>query len=342
MTNIKNDTFKRYLLYLLKNNTLRDIILAFISSVFIITNLNSLIAHELFQNLEIVILILSAISPVLTFSKFNNKRNLDTIYSMPMDKKSLVLAHFISGGISMLFVYTVSFIFLLGYIMPKTTSPKMIGYLLAFYLFSVIFGISIYTFFSFIFTRANTTGDGIVFCFFWSFLITVITFAACFLKYIATGEDTVSEIVLLGLVPSVSELTIDLLVALMRNTGSVGAVFSTIPQDAKTMLFIGLPLWLGIGTVCGIALIKTFHKKAAQNAGEISSSIFGYKFIVPAMGFSLITSCYYTSAPIWYALIFISMVVGYIIYRRGVKFKKSDLVFLLLALIFTLISLFKN
>ena len=102
--------------------------------------------------------------------------------------------------------------------------------------------------------------------------------------------------------------------------------------DLERLCFwIGMPFWTIISALCGIAFFRTFPKKAAEKAGDISSSIFGYKFLIPASVLSLMALSY--KNVIITAMLSIFMIVGYIVYRRGIRFRKSDLLIIVIGII---------
>lgn len=89
-------------------------------------------------------------------------------------------------------------------------------------------------------------------------------------------------------------------------------------------------VWGAIGIASAVGYVVAFVKKGAEKAGEISSSLFGYKLLIPIYGYSLLMLfdwLEFDSLDFMVVLIFIAMVIGYIIYRRSFRLKASDLIF---------------
>lgn len=337
MNAVKKDYFKRYLGYLFKTTLLQNIALTVVAVVFLVDNLDYTLTTRNWglHSVSWIIILLSFIMPILTFSDMNNKRKLDTLYSLPISRKELVLAKYLYGAISTSAIYTVVYcIYTVNSFAVRSSHGIRMGAILLFYIISLIYGIVMYTFYTFIFTKANTTADGIIFCLFWSFIVGLILFSAFFLMYTnfdlddANGEFIFSGIVQFPLYCSAS------------------VVFYSFFKDGyglysleKICFLVGYPLWTLISICCGISFIKSFPKKAADKAGNISSEIFGYKFLVPASGFSGMILSH--NAVVLSAIFLILMIIGYIIYRRGVKFHKSDLLFIVMGIVWTVMSALK-
>ncbi len=335
MTVLKNDTFKRYLYYLLRKNLLRDIILAFTSITFLVFKLRS-ISYPRDCGLSVVTwigIIISAIMPMLTFSVFNQKRNLDCIYPLPLDRKKVALAYFISGEISFLCIYTACFIVFLINVAVKFTEYN-IEYILLFYFISAIYFFVVYSFFCFIFTRANTGFDGVVFCLGWTFTISLIIFAFAFLVYVITGKSLITDLFLyIGIIiaPIYSANEIFGNLVFIKTPTNFFSYIATRPE-----FYFSYPFWMIVGGFSLFGLIKTFPKKAAYKAEDISNSIFGYKFLVPITGFTLMYILKGLGTVVVSAILYIGMVIGYAIYRRGFRFKKSDIIILVIGLLLLL------
>lgn len=345
MTKDKNDIFSLYLRYILKKNRLRNIIMVIMGVLYVSITLPSLILpysigaeQDQFRHcgidlLSVILSILCTIVPIFEFSQFNNKRNLDTVYSMPIGRDKISLAHFAGGFIDVIFVYTCIFIYYLSYVLLNSTCFA-VEFIPLFYVISLIFGFIIYSLFTFVFTKANTTFDGVMFCLFWIAAIFLVLFATPFLISEFSGELIESypiEYSFWGVayfpIASITEV-FTTLIEVNRYTSSV----SLFEDDELTVFIIGAACWLIIGILTTYGFLKTNHRKSADKTEEISTSPFGYKTMIPLCSYSLmiilIQELFLTESNIFCVIIYISMIIGYIIYRRGVKFKKSDLIML--------------
>jgi hypothetical protein len=97
-------------------------------------------------------------------------------------------------------------------------------------------------------------------------------------------------------------------------------------------------VWTMIGIAAAVGYFVTFVKRRAEKAGEISNSWFGYKTLIPIYGCSLIFEMRSSSGLNPLSLVsFALMIVGYIVYRRGFRFKKSDIIVMAAGLILAFI-----
>lgn len=361
MTKTKNSVFSLYLKYILKQNKLRNIILIIIGVLYLSVYLPSLLLpyasgadQDEFRYcgldlMTVVMAVLCTIVPILEFSKFNNKRNLDTVYSMPIERRKISLAHFVSGFISIAFIYTCTFIYYFGYVLLYS-SCFAVGYIPLFYVVSLVFGFILYSFFTFIFTSANTTFDGVMFCLFSIAAIFLVLFTPPFLMLLI--NESLSETVELyplefsfyGIayfpIVCISSVFTSLIEA--NRYPSFTALYE---PDELVMIAVGLSCWILIGALTTYGFLKQNHKKPTEKAEDVSTSPFGYKTMIPLCGYSLMIICtnqrLLTSANILCVIIYISMIIGYIIYRRGVKFKKSDLIILGIGLLMVVYGVVK-
>ena len=118
------NTFKDYIRYRLKSSLLRTVVFAVMALILTYNSVSY--SLSLFQSPDdgmyyqgfgyiggemmykgyldlsvsaTVLLIVAAVIAVLEMADFKNKRNLDTIYSLPLSRAELALAHYISGAV---------------------------------------------------------------------------------------------------------------------------------------------------------------------------------------------------------------------------------------------------
>ena len=87
-------------------------------------------------------------------------------------------------------------------------------------------------------------------------------------------------------------------------------------------------VWGVIGIAAAVGYVYRFAKKGAEKAGEISESWFGYRILIPIYGYCLIfltTESFVSVFSVLYWLIFALMIIGYVVYRRSFRLKKSDI-----------------
>jgi hypothetical protein len=97
-------------------------------------------------------------------------------------------------------------------------------------------------------------------------------------------------------------------------------------------------VWAGIYASCAYGYFRSFVRRGAEKAGEISESPVGYKFLIPFYAVCIFLS---GIALLYSVFIFALMFIGYVIYRRGVKLKKSDIFAMIAALSVLLLTLYR-
>lgn len=329
--------FKRYLCYRLENSALRTIVFTVISAILTwITVSESTGRMSVEYNetgiyiLAVVLGALCTLIPILELSAFKNRRNLDTLYFFPINRGKMALVHYISGFIQILFAYTITFVVAYAYLAAQT-SYFALGYMPFYYLLSVLLGFVMYSFFMFVFGQANTVADGVVLCVLWMFVIFIVlqTFRTEVLRPFLNDTEwwkNSSNLSGWGIAYApINNLTVIFQDLIEINKSSFEYYYKNEYAARYISQMYMFFVWGAVGIAAAVGYFVTFIKKGAEKAGEISSSPFGYKLLIPLYGYSLLMM--YDSIDFMTVLIFVAMVIGYIIYRRSFKLKTSDLVF---------------
>jgi hypothetical protein len=95
-----------------------------------------------------------------------------------------------------------------------------------------------------------------------------------------------------------------------------------------------------VGILASLGFFLRFKRKGAHMAGEVSDTIFGYKLLIPLYGYALLLM--YSDLSVMTVLIFALMLIGYFIYRRGFKIRKSDIIFIVCGIIPMILSAILN
>jgi hypothetical protein len=77
-----------------------------------------------------------------------------------------------------------------------------------------------------------------------------------------------------------------------------------------------------LAIACAFGFIWLFKNKRPENIGGISSSPFGYKVLLPVTAIAVI-NCEADDISL-VAIMLVTMIVGYIIYRRSIRLKLLD------------------
>ena len=326
-------TFGRYLVYRLNSSALRTLVFTLLSVLLT----QSVIIDELqyteieytesgIYMLAVILGIFCSIMPILELSGYKNRRNLDTLYFFPIKREKLALAHYLSGFIQVFAIYSVTFFVAYAYL-AANTDIFALGYMMIYYVLSLLLGLVMYSVFMFIFIQANTVADGVLFCGLWIFVLFLVGWVLrteildSFITYHDHYPTSIGGIENWGILYSpINNLTVifqDLI-----ETNRIGSdVYAGMYKRQSYMFFI----WGVLGIAAAVGYFLTFEKRGAEKAGEISDSRFGYRTLIPTYGYSLLMLMgLYDGFMI--VLILAMMVIGYIIYRRGFKFKTSDMV----------------
>ena len=269
--------------------------------------------------------VLSFIVPVLQYSYRMKKRATDLWYSLPITRTKLVLLRTLGGLALVLIPYTFSYWLGFAAIALSENMFRLSAYVPLFFA-SIGVGILLYGVNSFLYTRANLIGDGIIFMLAW---ITVPCLP--FLFFLVKNGS---------FLPQGSLLANPSLCLSLSPLGWLFAYFDPIIRGKESVIphawFI-----FGLGTVAGAAaffgLFFTAKRHKAENAGQISDTFFGYKTLIPWSMFFLIITFLSPQSPDSMAYLITILIFGliaYFIYRRSFRLKKYDI----LSLIFTLLT----
>ena len=135
-------TFGRYLTYRLKKSVLGTLIFSVVA--LLMTNLavrNALDneyshLHTGLHIFGVILGITCTLIPMMENACFKNRRNLDTLYFLPISRFKLALAHYLSGWIQVTVIYTVAFVW--GTLLLLSRSELFhLFYLLPYYFLSL-------------------------------------------------------------------------------------------------------------------------------------------------------------------------------------------------------------
>ncbi|MBR3750384.1 MAG: hypothetical protein IKK58_01290 [Clostridia bacterium] len=290
-----------------------------------------------------VLCVMSILAPILQFSTFKRRRDLDMWGALPIKRRALGAVHFMIGLLMVIIPFTACFLqnIALLYINGAASNLYMPP-LIPFYFLGLLSGFTMYSVNTFIFNRANSIVDGIICMALWMVLIPTLmlcgsaVFESMDMLKMTLSTPTFSPIIS---ITSATEVT-------MRGVGRIDL--------AKYFANISSPEGIGfiINTVLGVAAavgnFLLFGKRRVETVQEVSSSFFCYRTLIPVYaislimgitgGFGLLAQQGDSSSGVaiiefiigfLFGYTFTSFVavvafVGYIIYRRGFHFKRSD------------------
>ncbi len=334
--------FGRYLSYRLKQSLLRTVV--FVVIALIITHLTVMLNlapdPKYFDTglyMQSTIMgILATIIPILECAGLKSRRNLDTLYSFAINRKSMALVHYLSGWIQLISIYTISFwyhIFLIANQIDMT-------YVFLFYLLSLLSGFFMYNIFMYLYQKANSIVDGIVYCIAGMFLLSLCLEAGRQIAkslYVSINHQYMPSDIRMKMVDSawgiiyipINNLTVDFENLINPNRRIYGEASFDRYFRASANYWIG---WILLGIVCLWGYVRSFVYKGAQRIGDISDSLIGYKLFIPAYAylglFLLGSSDYWT-----FVLCMTAFYLAYVVFRRSFKVNNKDLLMMAFGII---------
>ena len=325
-------TFKRYVLYRIKNSVLRTLIFTILSILVTQTVIRDCIDLSRVENrtsglfiFATILGIVASLIPFIELAGFKNRRNLDTLFFFPIKREKMALAVYISGLFQVIVIYTVTYV--AGALFLATNTDYFaLGYMLPYYFLSLLLGAVIYSVFMFLFTEGNTVADGVLICLLWIFLLNIASYTVirqC-VEQKLWPTSTAMNLTEWGIIYTpINHLTVLFQDLIEINHPSRWDRSVVSIKEHSYMFFV----WGAVGIAAAIGYVFRFAKKGAEKAGEISTSWLGYRILIPIYGYCLILLTASDSGPSTMSLLaFVLMIIGYVIYRRSFRLKKSDII----------------
>lgn len=275
------------------------------------------------QNLGTIFYILCgfcSVVPVLELSGLKNKRNADTIYSLPIDRRKMGAAHFTNGFLQILAVYLCMAVTASIPLIKNGAEYLHLQFLPPLMLLPIPAALLLYAYYSYLFNEANSTVDGCLFIASGTFM-PLILYATCqnYSYYengvhVSTILDKIDELAYFPYFPIIK--IVDVFDGGLRNL-RVEHYY-----DGYDILMI--TVWCVIGLLAALGFYFTFDRKRVENIGNISSSWVGYKTSIPLCMFAITSLVSYQSDLYLVVICAVVAVIGYMLYRKSFKLKWYD------------------
>ncbi len=267
-----------------------------------------------------IIVILCTGLPMIEMSSFNSRKYLDSAFSFPISRISMLSVNLITGYLQFLLAYTVSFIWYAIRLAP-CADKLYFAPIWEFFFISLLYSLFLYCFNAFFFSLCNATVDGAITAIAWQHILCPIMLTLVDMFDINTkGFD--NDVLLYGIVwyplGTMSEI---------YDSAAAGWLYRNnhFEEDIKP-----IPIIMIVVTVLAILFcagtLFFFSRKRTESAGEISSTPVSYKVLIPVCTAMLLYWSLKGNGGIISLFALIFSTVGYIIYRRGVRLKVPDLV----------------
>lgn len=270
--------------------------------------------------------VLAAVLPLLRLSAFKSRRNIDTLYSFPLSRRKMVAVQLGMGIGEMFCAFTLSYLYFI-FLYKLKAGAFHLFWLLPNYFVALVGGLILYFFVAFFFWQGNTVADGIVFAIGFAgapalfvldlsilFNSSLMSEAVWYLPFWHLNNTT-------GLFYYKAMQDSPEVMEVMGEQLSNNAYFWEL--DSLANKFYMYIVWFFVACILAAMLFYFAGRSKAEKAGDISDSFLGYRTLVPFYGYSILlnsTERAWEFSPIIYLL----MIVGYILYRRGFKLRMSD------------------
>ena len=270
--------------------------------------------------------VLAAVLPLLRLSAFKSRRNIDTLYSFPLSRRKMVAVQLGMGIGEMFCAFTLSYLYFI-FLYKLKAGAFHLFWLLPNYFAALVGGLILYFFVAFFFWQGNTVADGIVFAIGFAgapalfvldlsilFNSSLMSEAVWYLPFWHLNNTT-------GLFYYKAMQDSPVVMEVMGEQLSNNAYSWEL--DSLANKFYMYIVWFFVACILAAMLFYFAGRSKAEKAGDISDSFLGYRTLVPFYGYSILlnsTERAWEFSPIIYLL----MIVGYILYRRGFKLRMSD------------------
>jgi len=294
------------------------------------------------ESLATIMGIIASVIPMIENCEFKSRRNLDTLFFLPVSRRDMALAHYLSGLLQMFTIYTVAFA---GHYISllEFAHHFRLEYMPLYYVLLLLLGVVVYSVFAFLFGEANSISDGVICVLLWigalyvamtALAYPIRTFAS---KYIFGGYDNVVyfnfERRLSGFAEwflpyaPINNLTV-VFQSVMRGWNDFNGMEHYFPTFREAIgrnfphWYMVFP-WLAAGAASVWGYFRTFTRRGAEKAEDISESPFCYKTLIPLYGASLIVLTDGSDGMMFFLTV-AAMYIGYAIYRRSFRIEKND------------------
>lgn len=239
------------------------------------------------------------LSPALVYSFKMSKRGVDGYYALPLKKQKLYLVKTVVGLLLALIPFTVMFWSGFLTLLCRADNPYDMFWYLPAYWGGVLFGISLFGFNAFLYTRGNTAVDGLC------FMVAYIPFFLILYEYAANVfnmrfYDYYESFLTFG--------------GLMDFGNKIDRlIIRHLVVKFSPLTFVVMPLLGAVGYALLFALLPC---EKAENAEQVSESVFGYKTLIPVYTALLLALNW--SAAGWIGMIGVAVgaIVATVAFRR--------------------------
>ena len=271
--------------------------------------------------------ILATIVPLFEFNFKMRKVSVDEFYKLPIKREKLYIVKYIIGLFEVLIPMTVFFLFTLIDISLSFHLFKL-SYYVIFYLLSIPLLTAIYSIIAFVYSKCNTTYDGLINVGLAQFFVLSIAFI---ILEIITNRD---ECIYLSSSSFCSDYTSYFFIYSPMTRLNVyysnlmeGTIYeSLLKEESFIITLVSIVIFLVLGIVSFILMVTLKKYEKSEDSMDISNSWFSYKVMVPTYITVLTALIAGQGEAITLLLVIIAGYILYAIYRRNFKIKLYDII----------------
>lgn len=314
------------------------IIFSLINFVIAYQNFNtSSVIFEYFTGFIYPIYILLFLGPLYVLNYKDSKRKCDVYYSLPISRTSFLITRISVFLLDSLIIYSVSFfVGIFVSFLDSTSFEKFdYSYIFAFFITSFLTFIPLFFFTTYFANKGNTIVDKIVFMLFYSYGL------ICIFNCLLTGFKPlfgyeISDIYDYGY-PYFSIISPLIYLSYLFHR----LLLKSYWEDDQTQYFNelnaeylpALIIFIVLGIVLAFFLFREEKRDKIERISQISTSVFGYKIIMPYIPFFVFSIFNIESiigSTLFYMMLIISLalfVTCYFIYKRKFIIQKDAIIY---------------
>ena len=146
-------SFKNYFNYIFKKSRSRLFISLVISLLITVATVDVYIYDSgdfrtvsvSFGWISFILGALCILTPILELAHFKNRRNIDTLFSLPISKFKMGIAHYLNGIVHISSVFTLCSLYTFLYLLARRNDINAVKFI-PYYFLALLFGIILYSF----------------------------------------------------------------------------------------------------------------------------------------------------------------------------------------------------
>lgn len=299
--------------------------------------------HEYFTSFIYPLYILLFIGPLYVLNYKDSKKKVDVFYSLPISRTAFLSTRILVFLLDSFIIYFVSyFIAVITSCMDETALLILnYGNVILFFLTTFLAFIPLFFFTTYFANKGNSIIDKIVFMAFYSFgfialfYCLVIGFRNIY-NYNITRVQFYGQGYFLVISPFLY-LTTVFHCLINKNFTPEEIAINTL--DANQSLLPGAIIFIVLGLVLLFLLLKEEKRDKVERVSQVSTTIFGYKIIIPYVPY-IVFGCFNYSDSFWSTLYLMLAIISlalfiitYFVYKRKLVIQKDAIIYSALFLV---------